>query len=471
MKIKRDKLVFFLLLAVVYFSVKSQFLTLPLHNDEFNHMEGVINIIENNFSPFVEWWSYHPPLVYELVAYFVSFFAQKKSILITRLIIAVFGFLSLIFTYLLGREVFNERTGKFAAIFLFFLPIFQGQSSLFHLAVPLTFFSLATFYYYLKKKWLLYFTFASLLVLTKEIGVLIVFSITFYDFVLNAKPDLFQAFKKMIVLNLPQLLFIGWMFLNKKYLGWYLWPYNVSFFVGNNPYPNTTGFVEVLRASLLEKGTFVLTVGIAIGLMASFFNKNIRKIIIRKEALFVLVVVGLFSLLFGYGPFLPRYMLFIYPLLCMLFAGLINYIIKKNGFMGSFILIAIIIIMTSRWFSFSDENIKWAGEQNYQYLRIINHHRQVVIHVKNNYYYDFICNYPLNVAFSWPQAGYVNEEDSRDMKDISAVDLDDYKGSLIISDFFINSEWNKVINSGKLSLVETIQGKGIKTSIYRTNPK
>ena len=104
-EIKEKSFDFFLTIffLVILFILKAPCFNLPFWWDEGGHLDGAVKIIENNFNPFIEWWSYHPPLVYELVAF--TYQLIGKWSIAARLIILFFSFLTLVFTYLLGKKL------------------------------------------------------------------------------------------------------------------------------------------------------------------------------------------------------------------------------------------------------------------------------------------------------------------------------------------------------------------------------
>lgn len=475
MKIKKEILLFFLIIDICFFLIKARFMFLPLHNDEFNHMEGVEKIVKNNFWPFVEWWSYHPPLVYEVVALIVSFVSKNNWVFVSHLVIAIFSFSVLIFTYFLGKEIFDEKVALLATLLLFFLPLFQSQSSLFHLAVPLTLFFLMSFYFWLKEKWSLYLLFSSFLILTKETGAVIVLILGLFDFLINVNRGFRNAVKRGIIINLPQLLLGAWMLLNKKFLGWYLWPFNVGLFTENRRIWGVESFGELLKTNFLDNGVWILTAGIILGSIASFWNREVRNIFIKKESFFTIFLSLFFFLFFYYGVYLPRYTLFTLPLLIIILAALINEILKINRLLGFLSLGAVIVIFSLNWFHFSNRRIRWNGEENYGYVNIVRNHKKVVDFVVANFpTVKVATHYPLDVSFAWPLADYNRDKEVglTKIKDFTFEEAASFKGIIVISDLYIRHAGEigerlpDLERLDRVRRVKVIRDRGIKTWIY-----
>ena len=469
MKSKRKNLVFFLLLAVVYFAIKSCLFRYPLHNDEFNHMEGVSKIVEENFFPFTEWWSYHPPFVYELVALFNSVLSKENWILGARLITAVFGFLVLVLTFLLAKRLFNENTARIAVIILFFLPIFQAQTSLFHLAIPLTFFFLLTYYFYLKERWFWYLVSGIALVLTKEIGTVIILAISFFDFISNVKNP-WKAARRMALLNLPQIFFLIWLFLNKKYLGWYLWPYNVEFLTKEKSAPTLGISYSLLVTNFISVGKWILTLIALVGLVCSFWSKKFKRTSFpRGEILFGLFIFLFFPLFFGQIAYLPRYTLFTFVLVLIVVASFIDKLMEISLFRGVLGLLAIILVLLLNWFHNSDRVVDWAGERNYGYLNIVDFNREVVDYVNTNYRdQSLIAHYPLDVAFSNPLAGYVDSETCRDVEVFDLSNLTNFQGVIVVPNIFLSPQiWIEINQMENLELLKIIKNRGFEARVLR----
>ncbi len=126
---------------------------LPPHLDMTAHLSHAweyYNILKNgNILNFLfKYYSYYPPLIYQLTAIF--YLVAGQSIWITRSIILIFYFLIYFFTYLIGKKIFSRTTGITAALITLFLPINYIFSRDYLLDIPLTAWVLLTLYFLLQ---------------------------------------------------------------------------------------------------------------------------------------------------------------------------------------------------------------------------------------------------------------------------------------------------------------------------------
>lgn len=396
-------------IAVVNFLIRAPFLDFPAHWDEVVYFEGALEVFNNRLNPFVEFWSYKPPVLFELTAVFYKIFGVSRWV--GRAIIALSSSLSIFLTYKLGKEIFTPKIGFWASILLFFNPLFFTQSNLFHAAVLVTFLFLATLYFYLKKRFWFYFFFGSLLVLTKETGVLLIISIFCFDFLVNFKKHPFKKYiKKGLLILSPLTLFILWMVLNKYFLGWYLWPYNVSYFTFfSRPYERDTLNTFSL-ISYREQFLWFIFGFISFALLFSTGIAILRKKIFNKWFFYFFIISLIFPLIFYFGAFLPRYFLFTLPGLFLSFVWVLERVLKKE-WLKILVLSAtclIFLIIPIHALFFSNEVPKWSGEREMSYLRIIKVSEEVVEFVQKEFPNNLVVTrWPLSYVLGDSAAGYV----------------------------------------------------------------
>src|SRR3989344_1054382 len=120
-------------------------LNLPYHWDDFNYVIPAVDYVYNNApTPFLwEQGQGHPPFFYIFAGLIFKIFGD--SLMVGHLIILIFSFLVILFTYLIGKELFSRKIGIIASLLLLFTPIFVSYSNLFYLEMPLTAFMLMAF--------------------------------------------------------------------------------------------------------------------------------------------------------------------------------------------------------------------------------------------------------------------------------------------------------------------------------------
>ncbi|MFC1632479.1 hypothetical protein ACFL2I_08000, partial [Candidatus Omnitrophota bacterium] len=116
-----DKRMFlFLLIIVVLF--KLPIINMPYHWDALGgSIPGALWIYQHRFVPALGTLDFgHPQLFHEILAIIWSIFGY--SIWLTHLVVIIFSFLGVYFTYRLGTDLKDRRTGIIAALLLFFSP-------------------------------------------------------------------------------------------------------------------------------------------------------------------------------------------------------------------------------------------------------------------------------------------------------------------------------------------------------------
>ena len=409
MKISKYKLVIGLIILINFLS-RLPFLNLPAYSDEMAYFFASRKVFLNNFNPFIEFWSYKPPVFFLLTSLMYKWFGVSRWA--GRLIVGLFSSLGIFLTYLLGKKLFNEKIGFWAAVLLFINPLYFTQGSLYHLEIMVTVFFLLILYCYFCEKWIWYILLAGLLVLTKETNVLIIISIAIYDIVIN-----FRRFKADKIISRaglilsPIILFVIWMLMNKLFLDWYLWPYNFSYFSFSNRPDLRPPLRDFLSVSYW--GHFL---GVVFSLCFFFLLYSYKKIAKRDDVsknriLYLFSLAVIFPIIFYFGAFLPRYNLFAYPGLFIAFVWLLDNFLKKRKKMFSLIVMITIFIFSAILVDsifFKKKSSGWLGERDMSYLHSIGIGQDVINFVIEEFGYSTIilAKWPLESMFEDPFFGY-----------------------------------------------------------------
>lgn len=411
---------FFIALVFLYlvFFFKRQCLNLPAFGDEINYIHGTLTIIKHHLDPFVYYWDYKPPVFLMIAASMCKIFGY--SLIILRIPILLFSFLMLYFTFLIGKKIYNERTGFLASLLLFFSPQFFSQSGLFYSDILVGALTLSTIYFFLENDMLKYLIFAGLLVLTKELAVLTVISIAIYKFLIGWQEhnDPSQAFlyklgilvRRSLLLLSPLLFFIVWMLLNKLFLGWFLWPH-WSHLV--QKFSIDLGLYHfIFMSALWVNFKFLVTLVILVSLLLSLISNNgIRQQLFKKELLlfFIISVTGIIGLgglshntFYGYTP---RYLLYIQPLFFLTGSACIVQLVKDRTV--SALIFGVIMLLFI--FSWKSTDGYWY-DLNMDYLDIIQTHEQTIKFLEKNFPSNIIvANMPIKNELTDKAYGYVHD--------------------------------------------------------------
>ncbi len=458
-------------LLVIFFILRLPFFSLPFWWDEMNHLQGALKIANNNFIPFVEWWSYHPPLVYEIVAFTHQFIGVWS--LSARLTILSFSLLTIFFTYLTAKILYDRWVGFSALTMLMLSPIFFAQSGMFHLAIPLAALTAMTIYFYFSYKrkekalWP-YLVVASLLVLVKEPAILVILSIIFFETLLNFK-NIFkkEVIVKLLLLSSPLLVFIVWIVVNKLTFGWFLWPYNLSYFGSNSPH-ETLGVDFILASVFWHDFRSLVSIPILLAGFFLLFGVKEKRKILSKELLFFLILAILSVGFFWWGPFLPRYLLFLYPFLFIVGAASLNFLIKNRHI---FLIISLIIncLFILRW---KESPIPLIDITNLHYLKRIEVHRQVAEFIEQDWSdYQILTHWPLCEELGFPEMGYVNQPLAITCLEEEIPRIDHEKILILVNEFDsrgsgLSKKLNFLLETEDLKLIGQFFAKWDRFSLY-----
>tara|TARA_Y100000034_G_scaffold136803_1_gene215933 strand:- start:2908 stop:4758 length:1851 start_codon:yes stop_codon:yes gene_type:complete len=296
MNLKKNLIVgilLFILLLILKFSILNK----PFFWDGMLWIKSAEWMLNNNFNPILpQPLSFggidtgHPPLVLLTIA--LSFFIFGKSLITAHLVILIFAFLTLFFTYLLASHLYNEKVGIIASILLLFSSLFFAQSGTINLDTPLAAFTVMTIYFVIRNNTFGYLLSGILLVLTKDPGVLTIVAILFYIILKNYRTlSKKELISKCFLYSTPIFFYIIWVIFHK-----FSQPF-IGAIAGSPEYwrPITPiiffRFLTKLKFFFLENLQWVISLIILISL------SNPKKIItsLKLKNLVIPLVLGLFS--------------------------------------------------------------------------------------------------------------------------------------------------------------------------------
>ncbi|MFC1711972.1 ArnT family glycosyltransferase, partial [Patescibacteria group bacterium] len=479
-----NDITYFLIFLTVLLIIKFPILNIPLYVDEMTHVVGVFRIINNNFNPFVEWWSYHQPFVYEMLAVIYKIFGF--SILITHLFNILWGSIGIFFTYKLGKMLFDNKVGIFSALTFLFMPLFFTEVGMFRLATPLIGLATAMFYFYFKGKRYVYIFIAILIGLTKEPAIVLILLFALFEFYKNYQKNKKvinnKLVKNVIFYLIPLIPFLIWLILNKVFLGWFMWPTNMGFFSLQKPWVPAT-LDKILKNAILEDFRWIFFLVIAIGLLKTNFTKKVKHKLVSKEILFLTLTYFVMLVLFIIGPYYPRYLLFVLPGIIIAFSAAVFSVfklLKKEYLIIPFYVIIWSLFVLS-WFSISEKPLKWHGETNLGYLSIIDVHKQAVNFTENNFDdYLIITHQPIDQIFRNPSHGYTKKGQNATGIDLFFKEVEkfkSYKKRLVVIPYFFSWESKSMgaehirllttyVKNNNYKLIKIIENEGDRVEIY-----
>lgn len=467
-----------LLIAILFFilviSLKFSILNTPYHWDDNEQILLAELLRDNNFNPLLlrGFWFYegHPLFFFELLALCFSIFGE--SLFISHLVVVVFTFIAVYFTYLLGKYIYNKKIGFISALFSFFCPIFFAQSGTISHSVPLTALILITLYFMFKKKVKSYLISGIICVMTFEPAILLFLLITIFIIYENYESDKFKIVKKILIYSIPSFVFGLWLLLNKLIFGKYF----------NPTFPGWSGLYEIGFISFSENLYFrlneifsydyrwILTLSLIIYSIKVLTTKELK---FKKEPIFLFLIILSYLAAFSLIKylFLLRYALMVYPLFFILASNSLYKIFKNKLILSIFVLI-ILILFISKWTGKRTLNCGCYLEENLEYLDLVETHYEGAKYIENNFPNSTVLtNWPQHMELSMPEYGYVNKSikfvapDDPDLNEkISEVDLLYYSPQ---SDDFSRWQLDKIMNNLNLTLLKKFEKNGKITEIYR----
>src|ERR1051325_5050203 len=171
---RSDLLTFGFFAALVFFA-KLSILNVPLYWDEMGwahqaHWLSGVNLARAlpGLRAADAFWG-HPPALHLTLASLAKVFGY--SIVLAHLIAICFAFIGVWFTFLLGRLLYDAKTGFFAALLLFLSPIYFAQSGMFLADMPVAALGVASVYFALRRKFWAYVVSATYMVFIKETSI------------------------------------------------------------------------------------------------------------------------------------------------------------------------------------------------------------------------------------------------------------------------------------------------------------
>lgn len=302
-------------LVVIFIIVKIPYLSLPYYWDEAWVYGPAIRIMEAHKLSLlpdalpVDYSRGHPLLFHFMGALWMRVFGT--SLIASHLFALFISIALIVLVFVFCKNLFNNETGIIACLFLILQPIFQAQSVLVLPEVMVSLFSLMTIYFFIKEKWWWYMLSATLVLYTKETGIVAVGAtgLWFLIEVLFMKRkyiSLKYFILRSVILIIPLLLIGIFLIIQKKMNGWYFFPAHINYITNDD-----SGFFDKLQGYaaylFIYWGRNVLTSALIVSLFLNFFNKKHLKNPANKPILVLSIYIVLFLVASSFNFFSHRY--------------------------------------------------------------------------------------------------------------------------------------------------------------------
>ncbi len=252
MKISEKKFdfIFLIFLLSLLILLKYPVLNLPYYWDGLYYIAPTVDKIYNGE---LNWDLLdsnrgHPLFLPFFIAFLFKIFGTHQ--MVANSAILFFSLLVLYFTYLIGKELFNKSVGIISSLLLMFTPIFFSYSAMVFLDIPLIALITISLYFSIKSKLVLYIIFSSLAILTKELGVLVVFGVVLSKLIKKDKNLVFYCF--------PLFIFFLTLIINKLLYNQIFYPLNASV-IHINPLKNLFNLLIILKIIFFDQYRWLLS--------------------------------------------------------------------------------------------------------------------------------------------------------------------------------------------------------------------
>jgi len=316
-----------ILLAVIIlilFIYKYSFLHLPYYWDEaWSYKPAVEEMVKHGPSLLpgsisVENYKGHPLFFYFLSSLWLSIFPD--NIFWSKLFAFAISSLTIIYTYLLAKQIYNKQAGVISALLLSVQVVFVAQSSLLLPEMLLALLSLMSFYYYFKNKTWAFILSSSFLLLTKETGFVALLVIYIYDFFTYSRRNSFNVVKYLknsIVKYIPVLPLISFLIYQKVLFGWFFYPTHIAYINLSEFFDKFSSYFAYL---FIYQGRNVIFFSTILVLIYILIKKI--KIDLEKQILFLLFIVLYISFL-SLNFYSTRYILSAIPFFVIIISSIV----------------------------------------------------------------------------------------------------------------------------------------------------
>jgi 4-amino-4-deoxy-L-arabinose transferase-like glycosyltransferase len=142
----RKVVVAVLVLCVLNFLIRLPWANMPAIEDEGAYFAGMRAVAQDGLNPFVNFWGYKPPVMFELPALVMSLWGWSR--VWARLYMYALSSFTLWYIFLLGKKTIGEKGALIVVIMTMLYPMFIVQTMLYMDAIPVCLFIMMVLYYY-----------------------------------------------------------------------------------------------------------------------------------------------------------------------------------------------------------------------------------------------------------------------------------------------------------------------------------
>ncbi len=415
---KKKYYLLLLLICIAFFIYKWNHLFLPYTWDELGvYSKGTLEIVDKNLSLIPNPKTSdivrgHPTLFFFIYKHFFNLFGT--SVFHGHLLSLIISIILALSTWYVAFREKVFKTNKSQLLFAFtslimllFQPMFDVQSAMVLPEMLLALFMFWSFYFLYKQKLAGYIIVSTCAILTKETALIIPGVVLAYGILRFSKIAYKQKKFYLISFLYPLLIFIGYFSLQYIYSGYFFYPYHIKLInwsIGSM----FMKFISVFYFLFISQGRFIWLI---MFIWWISFKKN-RKLLLSHNGLLisVLIVVVTFGFfLLNYS--MARYLLYLLPVLCILFASLITYLYERNKLKKLLLIVSIhLICCISLHFTFFQ--FIQTVDRDYTCFSRIELNKKGVNYLLSIIYPNETIggNFPIIGAFEDPRQGWIKNK-------------------------------------------------------------
>ena len=323
------------------------------------------------------------------------------SIVLAHLIPVTFAAVGVVFTYLLGRALFDARAGVLAALGLFLSPIYFAQAGMFLGDLPVAALGVASVYFGVRGWYWRFVACASCMVLLKETAIAVVVAVLLYRLLTGG--SIAERARELVTWSVPLIvvgLFASWQkLMTGRWFFIYPQHWTVDLFV---PTPAMVRYqlAEITEWLFVDQGRWVFTAAIALNLIR---HRAAR----RRPELWLLALITLLSgYAFAVMYLLPRYLLPALPMVYVLGAWSLLELFETPAAKATAATVAVVFMI---W-TLTHQPLVGNAEFNPRYLDVVAVHQEMDAFVAAEHPNARVLTaWPHTQELSQPELGYVRQ--------------------------------------------------------------
>jgi hypothetical protein len=210
----------------------------------------------------------------------------------------------------------------------------------------------------------------------------------------------------------PLIPFILWMMINKHIFGWYVWPVTTEFFIID------TGLIQrittTLQISVFQNGLYIPLTCILLYVILLWTKKISATYTQIQATILFLSLFVTYVVFYSIGFFHPRYILFLYPYLCILASGTIFSIWKSP--IGDYVASSVcVILITFQLLQYTYLPMQSWGEADLSILHTQTLYERSIQRIEETFPHPLIVTIQAIYLWKHPYFGYARQGKQSDI--------------------------------------------------------